>query len=141
MTIALACCTAATLVAASGCSQTGEAESPAPAGIAARGQQAFSGMCAECHGLEAQGIPSMGMDLRTSDFVQRASTAQLIRFIRTGHRPTNRFPGGMPEDGGDPSLSDQQLADIAAWLKSLGGSAATGSESRDQSGSHATPAP
>lgn len=84
----------------------------------------------------------MGMDLRANAFVRRTSTAQLIRFIRTGHRPTARFPGGMPEDGGDPSLTDQQLADIAVWLKSLDGSSATGSGSRGTaSGSTATPLP
>lgn len=98
----------------------GDDAGPVPAtGDPARGAAAFAGMCAQCHGLEAQGIPGMGMDLRGSVFVRRSTLAEIARFVRDGHAPTAAFPGGMPEDGGDPSLTPRQLADIGAWLKSL----------------------
>jgi mono/diheme cytochrome c family protein len=76
-------------------------------------------MCAQCHGSEAQGIPTMGARLQGNPFVRSASIPDIVRFIREGHAPSAAFPGGMPADGGDASLSAQQLADIAAWLKSL----------------------
>jgi mono/diheme cytochrome c family protein len=84
-----------------------------------QGQQLFQKTCVECHGVEAQGIPHMGMDLRNNDFVAKNTVADVIKYIRSGHGPTRQFPSGMPPGGFSPDATDQQLADIVAWLKSL----------------------
>ena len=84
-----------------------------------QGQQLFQQTCVECHGVEAQGIPHMGMDLRNNDFVAKSAVADVIKYIRSGHGPTPQFPSGMPPGGFAPDATDQQLADIVAWLKSL----------------------
>ena len=135
----------AALIAAAGalaCTRGSGDEVPPRAlepGDPARGAQAFSGMCAECHGLEAEGIAQMGMDLRSNTFIRGASIPEIIQFVRNGHAPTARFPEGMPEDGGDSSLTGQQLVDIAAWLKSLNGARQTPRSERDPA-SPASPA-
>ena len=75
-------------------------------------------ICVQCHGLEAQGMTAMGMDLRTAPLIKAGNASAIEKFIRTGHRGTNQYPGGMPANGGI-SLTDADRANIAAWLLTL----------------------
>ena len=75
-------------------------------------------ICVQCHGLEAQGMAGMGMDLRTAPLIKAGSASAIENFIRTGHRSTDKYPGGMPPNGGI-SLTDTDRANIAAWLLTL----------------------
>lgn len=102
------------------------ADAPAPAGSPAadpaKGQGLFAAVCSTCHGVDASGIAEMGKDLRQNAFVAKSTIPGIVKFIHTGHPPTPQFPEGMPA-GGDAPYDDRQLADIAAWLKSLQGAA------------------
>jgi mono/diheme cytochrome c family protein len=80
----------------------------------------FAAVCSTCHGVDASGIAEMGKDLRKNGFVAKSTIPEIVKFIHTGHPPTPQFPEGMPA-GGDAPYDDAQLADIAAWLKSLQG--------------------
>lgn len=84
----------------------------------AKGKKTFEGLCAQCHRADAEGMPGMGMDLRTAPLVRNGSVGAIAKFIATGHPPTEKFPLGMPPDGGE-SLGDADRTDVAAYLKTL----------------------
>ena len=91
-------------------------------GDGAAGKAKFEGTCAACHGLDAKGIPGLGKDLTTSEFAKGLSDAELILFITKG-RPVsdsaNTTGVDMPARGGNAALSDQDLADIIAYVRTL----------------------
>lgn len=92
---------------------------PAPAAPdLENGKKKFDGLCVQCHRADAEGMPGMGMDLRTAPLVTKGSVDAIAKFIATGHPPTKEFPLGMPPNGGE-SLTDADRSDIAAYLKSL----------------------
>jgi mono/diheme cytochrome c family protein len=95
---------------------------PAAAGDATKGQQTYVSTCSACHGPEAKGVPGLGKDLTTSEFVTAQSDQQLVEFIKVGRGPTD--PGNttgiaMPPKGGNPALTDAQILDIIAWLRQV----------------------
>jgi mono/diheme cytochrome c family protein len=110
-------------LAACGGGAAAPTSSPAgPAGDAAHGQTLFTGTCSACHGPDATGIAGLGKDLTTSTFVEEKTDADLLAFIKTG-RPTsdplNTTGVDMPPRGGNPALTDQDLTDIIAFIRSI----------------------
>jgi mono/diheme cytochrome c family protein len=86
---------------------------------AAAGKTKFQkSICVQCHGLEAQGMAGMGMDLRSAPLIRAGKAEAIDKFIENGHRGTNQYPGGMPPNGGI-SLSASDRANITAWLLTL----------------------
>ncbi len=75
-------------------------------------------ICVQCHGLEAQGMAGMGMNLRTAPLIKSGNASAIEKFIENGHRGTSQYPGGMPPDGGI-RLTAADRANITAWLLSL----------------------
>ncbi len=94
----------------------------APSGDAANGQTLFAGTCSACHGVDAKGVVGLGKDLTTSTFVAEKTDAELVDFIKTG-RPTgdplNTTGVDMPPRGGNPALTDDDLNDIVAYIRSI----------------------
>ncbi|HLF28991.1 MAG TPA: cytochrome c [Anaerolineae bacterium] len=98
---------------------TAETLSP---GDASRGQVVFEGTCSACHGPDAEGVAGLGKDLTTSEFVKDKTDADLVAFIKTGRPisdPLNTTGVEMPPRGGNPALTDQNLADVVAYLRTL----------------------
>lgn len=101
-------------------------EAPAGAGSggdAANGEKVFAGTCSACHGADAMGIDGLGKQLVESEFVASQSDAELFTLITTGRPssdPLNTTGVDMPPKGGNPSLNDAALADVIAYLRSLG---------------------
>ncbi len=96
--------------------------SGAVAGNAARGKDLFAGTCASCHGADGKGIPGLGKDFTTSTFVKEQSDAQLVEFIKKGRPasdPANTTKVDMPPKGGNPALTDAQIADLVAYIRTL----------------------
>ncbi len=97
-------------------------EEPTPAGDAAHGTELFAGTCASCHGMDATGIAGLGKNLITSEWLRQQSDAELLTFLQTG-RPAshelNTTGIDMPPRGGNPALTDQDLMDIIAYLRSI----------------------
>ena len=88
----------------------------------ARGMTTFTGTCVSCHGPEAKGLPGLGKDLTTSAFVKGQDDKQLIDFIKKGRSssdPANTTHVDMPPKGGNPALTDAQLADIVAFIRTI----------------------
>jgi disulfide bond formation protein DsbB len=95
---------------------------PAPKGDAVKGQKLFAGTCGACHGLNAQGIKGMGKDLTTSEFVADKNDDDLVAFIKVGRStddPANTTGVAMLPKGGNPALTDSDLYDIVAYIRTL----------------------
>lgn len=87
-----------------------------------QGKEKFLGTCAQCHGADAKGLPGLGKDLTTSAFVRRQTDAQLLEFIKRGRPatdPENTTGVDMPPRGGNPSLTDQDLINIIAFIRTF----------------------
>ncbi|MCX7691340.1 cytochrome c [Thermoflexus sp.] len=115
----------------SGCGG-GAPPAPAPSGGEAapvtlkgnpeKGKELFLGSCASCHGADAKGLPGLGRDMTTSEFIRKQTDAQLLEFIKKGRPatdPANTTGVDMPPKGGNPALTDQDLADIIAFIRTL----------------------
>lgn len=111
------------LLAACGGTPAATTSAPSvPAGDAAKGKTVFEGTCSACHGPDAKGIAGLGKDLTTSQFAKGLSDADLVAFIKTGRTtsdPANTTGVDMPPKGGNPALTDQDLSDVVAYLRTL----------------------
>jgi len=85
---------------------------------AGRGAPKFKSVCATCHGLNGKGLPNLGKDLTISQFVRDTSDEDLLTFIKVGRPPMDGNPE-MPAKGGDPSLTDGQISDIIAYMRTI----------------------
>ncbi len=111
----------------SGGSPASSTPSPQPVAAALsgnpeKGKELFLGTCASCHGPDAKGLPGLGKDLTTSAFVKQQTDAQLLEFIKKGRPatdPANTTGVDMPPKGGNPALTDQDLADIIAFIRTF----------------------
>ncbi|MFN3929606.1 MAG: c-type cytochrome, partial [Thermoflexus sp.] len=87
-----------------------------------KGKELFLGSCASCHGPDAKGLPGLGKDMTTSEFIRKQTDAQLLEFIKKGRPatdPANTTGVDMPPKGGNPALTDQDLADIIAFIRTF----------------------
>ena len=86
------------------------------------GELLFQNSCSTCHGEDAQGVQDLGGDLTSSTFINELSNEELLLFIATGRAaddPENQSGINMPPKGGNPNLSDSDLAHIIAFLRTL----------------------
>lgn len=108
-----------------GCGGAGDARPGTDAASAqevARGATLYLRSCAPCHGRAGQGVRGLGADLRGNAFVAARSDEELIAFLARGRRasdPDNRSRVDMPPRGGNPALTDGDLAALVAWLRAL----------------------
>lgn len=80
--------------------------------------------CSGCHGPSGQGVSGVGVALTANTFIQTHSDQALVDFIEQGRAADdadNRSGIIMPPKGGNPSLSEQNLYDIVAFLRTLEG--------------------
>ncbi len=90
------------------------------AGDPVSGAAVYVGSCASCHARDLSGVDGLGMPLAPNAFVQSTSEEDLIAFLLVGRRaddPLNNQGIDMQPKGGNPSLTDQDLADVSAYLK------------------------
>jgi disulfide bond formation protein DsbB len=93
-----------------------------PKGDPVAGKPKFDGTCVSCHGPDAKGIAGLGKDLTTSTFAMGLSDAEFVAFLAKGRPsgdPSNTTGVDMPPKGGNPALTDQNLADIVAYVRTL----------------------
>ena len=87
-----------------------------------QGGEIFASTCSACHGADAKGLPNLGKDLTTSVYVKDNDDAALLILLKEG-RPSghelNTTGVDMPPKGGNPSLSDEDLVTIVAYLRSI----------------------
>jgi disulfide bond formation protein DsbB len=101
---------------------TAEASTQAVKGNPVAGQELFSDACASCHGSVGEGVVGLAQDMRASAFIASQTDAALVEFIKAGRNPGdphNVTGVGMPAKGGNPALSDQNLYDLVAHVRTL----------------------
>jgi disulfide bond formation protein DsbB len=97
------------------------AESGAPGDLAA-GQELYGLSCIACHGPTAEGVPGLGPDLTENEFLDTESDTAVAEFIKQGrpaNDPANTTGIAMPPKGGDAALTDGDIQDIVAYLRSI----------------------
>jgi disulfide bond formation protein DsbB len=112
----------ALLLVACGGSDEPADEPAAAAGDATAGEPLFQGTCSACHGPDAKGLPALGKDLTASEFFQGNSDEELLAFVKVGrdaNDPANTTGVAMLPKGGNPALSDEDILNIIAYVRTL----------------------
>ncbi len=94
----------------------------APAGDAVAGKTQYDTVCIACHGPEGIGVDGLGKPFTTSEFLLTVDDQELLEFIKTGRpisHPDNTTGVDMPPKGGNPALTDAQILDIIAYIRTL----------------------
>jgi disulfide bond formation protein DsbB len=97
-----------------------------PAGDADKGKEIFNMTCLACHGEGGVGVPNLGKDMTVSTFIHESSDEDLLAFIKKGRDPgdpANTTGVSMPSKGGNPALSDEDLMDVIAYIRTLNANA------------------
>ncbi|MCB0045502.1 MAG: cytochrome c [Caldilineaceae bacterium] len=97
-------------------------EDAPPAGDAAEGEKIFNQTCIACHGEGGVGVQNLGKDMTHSEFIAGLSDDELVDFIKTGRDtsdPLNTTGVAMPSRGGNPALSDEDLFDVVAYIRTI----------------------
>ncbi len=99
----------------------------------ASGRKLFATSCASCHGKDARGLPSLGVDLVNSEFLRGLDDEALLAFIQRGRDPSDpesKTGIAMPPKGGNPALSEDDIWDIIDFLRSLDPQAGAAAEAQ-----------
>ena len=89
---------------------------------AVRGEELAGQSCSACHGQDFEGVSGLGTSLHDNVFIQEHTDDQLVVFIKEGRAndaPDNETGISMPPYGGNTQLTDDDLADIVAFLRTL----------------------
>lgn len=90
------------------------------------GERIYRGACVACHEVDGSGSPRVYPPLPGNANLQSANPASTLRIILDGAQTvtTPRAPnsGSMPAY---PKLSDQEVADVATYIRNAWGNAAT----------------
>ena len=86
------------------------------------GQELVDQSCTACHGKDYTGVSGLGTSFVDSAFIQDHTDAEVAALIKEGRlndAPDNVTGIAMPPYGGNPRLTDDDLAAIAAFLRTL----------------------
>lgn len=86
------------------------------------GKAQYDKICIACHGPTGEGIEGLGKPFTTSDFLRQRNDEEMLAFIKTGRPsgdPLNTTGVDMPPKGGNPALTDEQILNIVAYIRSL----------------------
>ena len=100
---------------------TAQPAAQATHGDPAKGEELFTS-CAACHGPAGEGVPGLGADMTASTFIAGKTDVELVEFIKVGREatdPTNKVGIAMPPKGANPGLTDEDLYDIVAYIRTL----------------------
>ena len=106
----------------SSCGSSGPQPTATAFGDPAAGREAFLSTCVACHGPDAKGVPGLGKDLTTSEFLRTQTNEQMLAFLIAGRPasdPLNTTGVDMPPRGGNPVFTDVDLQNIVAYLRTL----------------------
>lgn len=120
--ISLALMVIALVLVACGGSSSDQPQTFVSSGDPKKGEETFNQVCIACHGAGGVGIENLGKPFTTSEFVRSHSDEDLLAFVKTGRpisNPDNTTGVDMPPKGGNPALSDEQILDIIAYIRTL----------------------
>ena len=98
------------------------AEVAASLGDPEAGEEKYNEVCIACHGPGGEGIEGLGKPFTSSDFLREQSDQEMLEFIKIGRPsgdPLNTTGVDMPPKGGNPALTDEQIMDIVAYVRTL----------------------
>jgi len=101
---------------------TAATEAPSEGGDSADGAVLYNGSCIACHGPNGEGIEGLGKPFVGSDFINSSSDAEMLAFLLVGRPsddPLNTTGIAMLPKGGNPSLTDDDLLDLVAYMRTL----------------------
>jgi mono/diheme cytochrome c family protein len=85
------------------------------------GAESYEPTCSTCHAADLSGVGGLGGPLSPNTFVESSTEAEIVDLIIGGvprDHPGNTMGVDMAPRGGNPSLTDQNIRDISAYLKS-----------------------
>jgi len=86
------------------------------------GKVHYDSICIACHGPTGEGMEGLGKPFTTSEFVKNRTDDQMVEFLKVGRPsgdPLNTTGVDMPPKGGNPALTDDDLYDIIAFVRTL----------------------
>ena len=86
------------------------------------GEEVYGAACFACHARDGEGVPGLGKPLANSEFIAGMTDDELARVIVVGRGttdPANTSGIAMPPRGGRPNLSDADVYDVVAYLRTL----------------------
>ena len=86
------------------------------------GEEIYAATCASCHGADAEGVEGVGKPLAGSAYVAEISSGDLVILVTDGRpadHPDNTTGILMPPKGGNPALTDEDIVNVVAYIKSL----------------------
>jgi disulfide bond formation protein DsbB len=87
-----------------------------------RGLELYRGTCIVCHGEGGVGIEGLGKPWVGSTFINERTDAEMLAFLQVGRPaddPLNTTGIAMLPRGGNPNLSDEDLLDLIAYMRTL----------------------
>jgi len=108
------------VLGAAACGGGGQPGSSDPA--VQKGKAVYDRLCATCHGRDAKGMRGLGKSLIANAFTKSLSDDELVAFITQGRSatdPLNETGVDMPPKGGDPTLTEQDLRNVVAFVRTL----------------------
>jgi disulfide bond formation protein DsbB len=91
-------------------------------GDPAHGEVLYGGSCIVCHGPGGVGVEGLGKPWVGSDFINSNTDEELVAFLQVGRPtddPANTTGIAMQPRGGNPSLTDADLLDLVAYMRTL----------------------
>lgn len=91
-------------------------------GDAAHGEALYNGSCVACHGPDGTGVDGLGKAWVGSEFINTSTDDELVEFLKVGRpadHPDNTTGIAMLPRGGNPSLTDEDLLDLVAYMRTL----------------------
>jgi mono/diheme cytochrome c family protein len=85
------------------------------------GAESYEPTCSTCHATDLSGVSGLGGPLAPNAFVESSTETEIADLIIVGvprDHPENTTGVDMAPRGGNPSLSDQDIRDVSAYLKS-----------------------
>jgi len=89
---------------------------------AAKGKLVFTSTCVACHGEGGIGVENLGKDMTISEFIKSKTDDELLAFIKVGrpiYDPLSAGIADMPPKGGNPTLTDEDLKNVIAYIRTL----------------------
>lgn len=110
-------------IVSAACSGGGGGKGKGLGGDAVKGREAYSSTCVSCHGADAKGMIGLGKSLVTpTDWMKAQSDQALLDFLKLGRPATdalNTTKVDMPPKGGNPALTEDDLKNIIAYIRSI----------------------
>lgn len=92
------------------------------AGDADSGIEIYAGTCMVCHGQAGEGVEGLGKPWVGSEFINSRTDGEMLAFLQEGRpadHPDNTTGVDMLPRGGNPNLTDDDLLDLIAYMRTL----------------------